>query len=61
MRLSHTKSLVSRQLKFPIFILGLFIMIVGAVTVTHFGLPVDAIAATVALGFILFFLGIVLD
>ena len=59
--MSHEKGLVSRQLKFPIFILGLFIMIVGAVVVTHFGLPVDAIAATVALGFILFFLGIVLD
>lgn len=59
--MSHTKQLIPRQLKFPIFILGLFIMIGGSLVVEHFGLSVDAIAATVALGFVLFFLGIALE
>lgn len=53
--------LVARELKFPIFILGLFVMICGSLVVQHLGFPVSAIAATVGVGFILFFLGIVLD
>lgn len=58
--MSHTKHIVSREMKYPIFILGLFVMIVGGLAVQHLGLPVDATVATVTLGFILFFLGIVL-
>jgi hypothetical protein len=48
-------------MKYPIFILGLFIMIGGGLATQHLGLPTSAIAATVTVGFILFFLGIVLE
>ncbi|MDG6907238.1 MAG: hypothetical protein JRN20_15800 [Nitrososphaerota archaeon] len=58
---SHGKQLIPRHLKFPIFILGLFIMIGGSLVIERLGLPVEAVAGTAALGFVLFFLGIVLE
>ena len=58
---AHGKRLVAREMKYPIFILGLFIMIGGGLATQHLGLPTSAIAATVTVGFILFFLGIVLE
>jgi hypothetical protein len=61
LEMSHGKQLVSKEMKYPIFILGLFIMIGGGLAVQRLGLPLNAEVATVALGFILFFLGIVLE
>ena len=58
---AHGKQLVPRNMKYPIFILGLFIMIGGGLVVQRLGLPLDAEVATVGLGFILFFLGIVIE
>ncbi len=57
---SQSKRLVSREMKYPIFILGLFIMIGGGLAVERLGLPLNAEVATVVIGFILFFLGIVI-
>ena len=61
--MSHSKSkhLISREMKFPIFILGMFIIIGGGLTVQHLGLSVSIETATVVLGFILVFLGIVIE
>jgi hypothetical protein len=58
---AHGKQLVSRDLKYPIFILGLFLMIGGGLAVQRLGLPLDVEVATVAVGFILFFIGIVIE
>jgi uncharacterized membrane protein YGL010W len=48
-------------MKYPIFILGLFVMIAGGLAVERLGLPLNAEVATMVVGFILFFLGIVIE
>lgn len=50
-----------RELKYPLFLLGLVIMIVGGLTVQHLALPLAAEVATEVVGFVLLFLGIILE
>jgi len=48
-------------MKYPIFLLGMFIIIVGGIGVQHLGLPVSTEVATVALGFVLVVLGLLIE
>ena len=48
-------------MKYPIFLLGMFIIIAGGIAVQHLGAPVSTEAATVALGFVLVVLGLVIE
>ena len=50
-----------REIKYPLFLIGLVIIIVGGLTVQHLALPLVADVATVVVGFVLLFLGIVLE
>jgi len=61
--MSHSQSrhLVRREMKYPIFLLGMFIIIAGGIGVQHLGVPVSTEAATVALGFVLVVLGLVIE
>ena len=58
---NHSKHLVRREMKYPIFLLGMFIIIVGGIGVQHLGLPVSTEVATVALGFVLVVLGLLIE
>ncbi|MHB1869167.1 MAG: hypothetical protein ACYCPP_09520 [Nitrososphaerales archaeon] len=48
-------------MKYPIFLLGMFIIIAGGIVVQHLGAPVSTEAATVTLGFVLVVLGLVIE
>jgi hypothetical protein len=50
-----------REVKYPLFLLGLFVIIVGGLGAQHFGLPLSVDVAIVVVGFVLLFLGIVLE
>ncbi len=51
----------TKELKYPLFLIGLAVMICGGVGIEHYGLPLNALVGTVVVGFILMFLGIVLE
>lgn len=58
---SQKNRFVLREIKYPLFLLGLVIMIIGGLTVQHLALPLAAEVATEVVGFVLLFLGIILE
>lgn len=50
-----------RELKYPLFILGLIVMIAGGLVVARMAYSLEAEAVTIAVGFVLMLIGIVLD
>ncbi len=50
-----------RELKYPLFLLGLVAIIGGGIGAQHFALPLTVDVATVVVGFALLFLGITLE
>lgn len=58
---SETKSNSRREMKYPLFLLGLLVMIAGGLVVSRYAYSLDAEVATMAVGFALMFIGIVLD
>lgn len=57
----HSKHLIPRSAKYPMFFFGLLIMIGGGLAVPHLGMSENIEVATVAVGFILMVLGIILE
>lgn len=55
------KHYLPHSMKYPLFFLGLLVLIVVGVGVQMAGLPLAAQAATAVVGFVLLFLGIVLE
>lgn len=50
-----------RELKYPIFLLGLIVMIAGGLFVARYAYTLYAEVATIAVGFVLVIIGIVLE
>jgi hypothetical protein len=50
-----------REAKYPLFLLGLVVIIAGGLSAQHFAMPLFVDVATVVVGFVLLFLGIVLE
>lgn len=57
----HGKEIIPRALKYPLFFIGLFVIIVGTITVSKLGMSLEAEAATAGVGFLILVLGIVLE
>ncbi|MGI0092291.1 MAG: hypothetical protein ACREBS_11340 [Nitrososphaerales archaeon] len=57
----HGKHIIPRSAKYPMFFFGLLIIIAGGLAVPHLGMSETVEVATVVAGFILMFLGIVLE
>lgn len=58
---SETKHSSRREMKYPLFLLGLVVMIAGGLAVARYAYTLDAEVITIAVGFVLMFIGIVLE
>ncbi|MDG7000046.1 MAG: hypothetical protein JRN15_13135 [Nitrososphaerota archaeon] len=58
---SETKHSSRRAMKYPLFILGLVVMIAGGLVVTRYAYSLDAEVITIAVGFVLMVAGILLE
>jgi len=58
---THGRRILPHSLKYPLFFLGLLIIIVGGLGVQKIGAPLNVQVATAAAGFIIMILGIVLE
>jgi len=57
----HGKRILPHDFKYPLFLLGLVIIILGGVGGIKLGLSTDQDVAIAAVGFVVMFLGIVLE
>ncbi|MHB8567709.1 MAG: hypothetical protein ACYC7D_14750 [Nitrososphaerales archaeon] len=55
----HAKHYIPKSLKYPIFFLGLLVIIVGGLGAQQLKLPLEASIATASVGFILLLISIV--
>lgn len=58
---SETKHSSRRAMKYPLFLLGLIVMIAGGLVITRYAYNLDFEVAVMAVGFILMVIGIVLE
>jgi hypothetical protein len=56
-----TKNLIPRDFKYPLFFLGLFILVIGELSAYKLAMSLDTEVAVAVVGFLLLFLGIVLE
>jgi len=58
---SHEKNIIPRSLKYPLFFLGLLVIIGGVLGAQQLKLPLDAEIAAAVAGSVILVLGIVLE